>query len=70
MDQKFIGMPSVAKDVPLFMMNGFSKVYLMPGWRIGYVYLQDPEDKIRDVFDGIIKLGRLRLCHTSSIWLC
>ena len=71
MDQKFIGMPSVAKDVPLFMMNGFSKVYLMPGWRIGYVYLQDPEDKIRDVFDGIIKLGRLRLCvNTPAQYGC
>ena len=70
-DKPFIGMASVAKDVPLFMMNGFSKVYLMPGWRIGYVYLQDPEDKIRDVFNGIIKLGRLRLCvNTPAQYGC
>ncbi len=70
-DQKFIGMPSVAKDVPLFMMNGFSKVYLMPGWRVGYCYLQDPEDKLREVYDGIIKLGRLRLCvNTPAQYGC
>jgi aspartate/methionine/tyrosine aminotransferase len=70
-DQKFIGIPSIAKDVPLFMFNGFSKVYLMPGWRIGYIYLQDPEDKIRDVFEGIIKLGRLRLCvNTPAQYGC
>lgn len=71
MDQEFIGMPSVAKDVPLFMFNGFSKVYLMPGWRVGYVYLQDPEEKIRDVYNGIIKLGRLRLCvNTPAQYGC
>ncbi|HUU79592.1 MAG TPA: aminotransferase class I/II-fold pyridoxal phosphate-dependent enzyme [candidate division Zixibacteria bacterium] len=71
MDQKFIGMPSVSKDVPLFMMNGFSKVYLMPGWRVGYCYLQDPDDKIRDVYEGIIKLGRLRLCvNTPAQYGC
>lgn len=62
MEDNFVGMPSITKDVPLFMLNGFSKVYLIPGWRIGYVYLQDPEDKIRDIYNGIIKLGRLRLC--------
>ncbi|MHA1212408.1 MAG: aminotransferase class I/II-fold pyridoxal phosphate-dependent enzyme [Candidatus Heimdallarchaeota archaeon] len=70
-DSKFIGMPSVAKDVPLFMMNGFSKVYLMPGWRIGYCYIQDPDDKLRDVYNGIIKLGRLRLCvNTPAQYGC
>jgi aspartate/methionine/tyrosine aminotransferase len=62
MDAEFVGMASLAKDVPLFVMNGFSKVYLMPGWRVGYCYIQDPENKIRDIFNGIIKLGRLRLC--------
>ena len=71
MDQEFIGMPSIAKDVPLFMLNGFSKVYLMPGWRVGYCYIQDPEDKIRDVYNGIIKLGRLRLCvNTPAQYGC
>ncbi|MHA1220561.1 MAG: aminotransferase class I/II-fold pyridoxal phosphate-dependent enzyme [Candidatus Heimdallarchaeota archaeon] len=60
-----------AKDVPLFMMNGFSKVYLMPGWRIGYCYIQDPDDKLRDVYNGIIKLGRLRLCvNTPAQYGC
>jgi tyrosine/nicotianamine family aminotransferase len=69
--EKFVGMPSLAKDVPLFVMNGFSKVYLMPGWRVGYCYLQDPDDKIRDVFNGIIKLGRLRLCvNTPAQYGC
>jgi aspartate/methionine/tyrosine aminotransferase len=71
LDQEFIGMPSVAKDVPLFMFNGFSKVYLMPGWRVGYLYLQDPEEKLREIFDGVIKLGRLRLCvNTPAQYGC
>ncbi|MBD3191742.1 MAG: aminotransferase class I/II-fold pyridoxal phosphate-dependent enzyme [Candidatus Heimdallarchaeota archaeon] len=61
-DQKIVGMPSITKDVPLFMLNGFSKVYLMPGWRVGYLYTQDPEGKTKDIFNSVLKLGRLRLC--------
>ncbi|MHA1124171.1 MAG: aminotransferase class I/II-fold pyridoxal phosphate-dependent enzyme [Candidatus Heimdallarchaeota archaeon] len=70
-DQKFVGMASLTKDVPLFAMNGFSKVYLMPGWRVGYLYIQDPDDKIREVYNGVSKLGRLRLCvNTPAQYGC
>ncbi|MEA2070199.1 MAG: aminotransferase class I/II-fold pyridoxal phosphate-dependent enzyme [Asgard group archaeon] len=70
-DQEFVGLPSITKDVPLFMLNGFSKVYLMPGWRVGYCYLQDPDNKLQNVYQGVIKLGRLRLCvNTPAQYGC
>jgi len=34
-DQKFVGIGKVAGDSPVIVLNGFSKVHLMSGWRIG-----------------------------------
>jgi alanine-synthesizing transaminase len=37
-DKGFTSTASIAKDVPVIGFNGFSKVYLVPGWRVGYIY--------------------------------
>lgn len=44
-----ISMAKVAGDVPVFVISGMSKVFLAPGWRIGYAYLHDPQGKLEDV---------------------
>ena len=36
-DDQFTGIGKVAKDAPLILLNGFSKGYLMTGWRCGYI---------------------------------
>jgi len=36
-DEKFIGIGKVANDSPVILLNGFSKVNLMTGWRLGYI---------------------------------
>jgi alanine-synthesizing transaminase len=64
-DAEFSSVASLAKDVPLIGLNGFSKAYLMTGWRLGYIYLQDPEGKMSDVWDGIQRLSRVRLCAST-----
>ena len=64
-DAKFSSVASLAKDVPLIGLNGFSKAYLMTGWRLGYLYLQDPQGKLTDVWDGILRLARVRLCAST-----
>lgn len=56
---------SFSKDVPVIGMNGFSKAHLATGWRIGYLYFHDPEEKIKELKDGIEKLARSRLCANS-----
>jgi len=43
-DGAFTSLASIAKEVPLFGLNGFSKTYMMTGWRLGYLYRQDPGD--------------------------
>jgi aspartate/methionine/tyrosine aminotransferase len=64
-DTKFSSVASLAKDVPFIGLNGFSKAYLMTGWRLGYVYLQDPEGVLADVWDGVQRLSRVRLCAST-----
>ena len=36
-DNKQYATASLTKDVSIITFNGFSKLYLVPGWRIGYV---------------------------------
>lgn len=64
-ETKFTSVASLAKDVPLIGLNGFSKAYLMTGWRLGYLYLQDSEERLSEVWDGIQKLSRVRLCAST-----
>ena len=63
----FRSVASMAKDIPLIGLNGFSKAYLMTGWRLGYVFVQDPEDRLRDVWDAVQKMSRVRLCAATPI---
>jgi aspartate/methionine/tyrosine aminotransferase len=37
----------------------------MTGWRLGYLYLQDAEGMLADVWDGILRLSRVRLCAST-----
>ena len=66
-DAKFSSVASLAKDVPLIGLNGFSKAYIMTGWRLGYLYLQDPNGALSGVWDGIMRLSRVRLCASTPM---
>lgn len=68
-DGSFCGTASIAKDVPLIGLNGFSKAYLMTGWRLGYLYVQDPRGELTEVWDGIQRLCRVRLCAATPAQL-
>jgi len=59
-EQKFTGIGKVAGDSPVIILNGFSKVHLMSGWRIGYIAFNDsPQlDMIRE---NLPKLARVRI---------
>ncbi|MEA3558324.1 MAG: aminotransferase class I/II-fold pyridoxal phosphate-dependent enzyme [Candidatus Thermoplasmatota archaeon] len=60
--------PSTAntnKDLPVITMNGISKIYLAPGWRVGYMSIRDPHDQLVQIRDGIERQSRARLCANS-----
>jgi len=56
---------SLSKDVPIIGMNGFSKAHLATGWRIGYIYYHDPQNKLTELKKGIENMARARLCANS-----
>ena len=58
----------VAKDVSVIGLNGFSKVYLMTGWRLGYVYFtgQD-EEMLEELREHVTKEARIRLSANTPV---
>jgi alanine-synthesizing transaminase len=60
---------SRSNDVPVVALNGVSKVYYAPGWRIGYMAVHDPTGCLRLVRDGIERLLRSRLCASTPAQL-
>ncbi len=64
---KHVATSKIAKDVPVIAYNGFSKVFLAPGWRLGYAYIHDPAEKIKEPWEGLNKLTRLRLCASTPL---
>lgn len=58
---------SLSNDVPVIGLNGFSKVYLVPGWRCGYIYFHDPEGKLNEIKEGIRAQARQRLSACTPV---
>jgi aspartate/methionine/tyrosine aminotransferase len=59
----------IAKDIPIVGLNGFSKVYLMTGWRLGYVYFNDQNDELKELREAIEKEARIRICASTPVQL-
>ena len=58
---KFSGIGRVSKDAAVILLNGFSKVYLMTGWRCGYVCTNSNCRKLDELRTNIPKLARVRI---------
>ena len=68
-DGSFSSLASLARDTPIIGLNGFSKAYQMTGWRLGYMYFHDPEDRLNHISEGVKRLSRLRLCASTPVQL-
>jgi len=67
-EKKFVSTSYVAKDVPVIGLNGFSKAYLMTGWRLGYVYFHGQEDKkLKELRECVTKEARIRLSANTPV---
>ena len=64
-----VSVASRSHDVPVFSLNGVSKVYYAPGWRIGYMAIHDPQGTMNLVRDGIERMLRSRLCASTPAQL-
>ena len=58
----------VAEDVPVIGLNGFSKVYFMTGWRLGYLYFTGQDENLLDELrEHVTKEARIRLCANTPV---
>ena len=63
----FVSAAHISKDVPIVGMNGFSKSYLMTGWRLGYMYFHDPQGKLAGLEECVAKETRIRLSASTPV---
>jgi len=66
-NEKFVSTSHIAKDVPVVGMNGFSKTYLITGWRLGYMYFHDHDGKLKELKECVEKQARIRLCANTPV---
>ena len=65
-DEKFVGIGKVAGDSPVIVLNGFSKVHLMSGWRIGYIaFNRSPQ--LEAIREHLPKLARVRIATSLPV---
>ena len=65
-DDKFVGIGKVTGDSPVIILNGFSKVHLMSGWRIGYIaFNRSPQ--LEELREHLPKLARVRIATNLPI---
>jgi alanine-synthesizing transaminase len=65
-DEKFVGIGKVSGDSPIILLNGFSKVHLMSGWRIGYIAFNNSK-KLDLLRENVPKLARVRIASNLPI---
>ena len=54
---------NLASDIPIIVLNSLSKVFAIPGWRIGYVYKIDREEVLSNAWEGLKKVLMLRISN-------
>ena len=66
-ERKFVSTAHLTKDVSVVGLNGFSKAYLMTGWRLGYLYFCNRHDELQELKESIEKETRIRLCANTPV---
>ncbi len=65
--EDFASTAHLAKDIPVVGLNGFSKTYLMTGWRLGYAYFKSEGNQLEELKQSILKECRIRLCANTPV---
>jgi alanine-synthesizing transaminase len=66
-EKPFVSTAYLSKDVPVVGLNGFSKVYQMTGWRLGYMYFKGEGQQLDALRLGVEKQCRIRLCANTPV---
>lgn len=66
-ERKLTSTACLTKDVPVIGLNGFSKAYLMTGWRLGYLYFHSQNSELQELKQSVEKEARIRLCANTPV---
>ena len=64
-ENNHISTASTSDVTPVITLNGVSKGFYAPGWRIGYMAIHAPENRLIEIRKGIEQLLRSRLCAST-----
>lgn len=64
---EFFPISSLSKDVPILTCGGIAKYFVVPGWRLGWVAINDRNDVLKEVRIGLHKLSQLILGANSLV---
>ncbi|CAL1544859.1 unnamed protein product [Lymnaea stagnalis] len=56
--QTYHSLASLSKDVPILACSGLTKRFLVPGWRLGWIVINDRHDAFSQVRTGLLKLSQ------------
>jgi alanine-synthesizing transaminase len=62
-----ISIASLSDEAPIITMNGLSKSYLVPGFRIGWAVVTGKREMMSDYIEAINKCLRARLCAVTPL---
>ena len=57
-----LSIASLSKEAAVITLNGLSKNYVVPGWRIGWGIVSGEAARVEEWVEAIQKIGRARLC--------
>jgi tyrosine/nicotianamine family aminotransferase len=66
-EKHFVSAAHLTSDVPVIGLNGFSKVYQMTGWRLGYMYFKGEGMQLAALKAGVEKQCRIRICANTPV---
>ncbi len=66
-EKEFVSTACLSKDVPVVGLNGFSKVYQMTGWRLGYLYFKGEGKQLDELKLAVEKECRIRICANTPV---
>lgn len=66
-EKEFVSTAYLSKEVPVVGLNGFSKVYQMTGWRLGYMYFKGEGKQLDELKQAVEKECRIRICANTPV---
>jgi aspartate/methionine/tyrosine aminotransferase len=60
--KKYFSIASFKSQIPIILLNGFSKSFFVTGWRVGYMGFKGESELTTQLYENCMRLARIRLC--------